>query len=77
VAGLGDRILPVSDNVIPDALGVPNAQLTLLPKAAGHYTFLMDCTPAGRQSYPAICADAGPGRLAVHRDTLELALSFF
>jgi len=77
VAGFGDRILPLSDNIIPDALAVPNAQLMLLPKPAGHYTFLMDCTSAGRQKYPAICADAGSERVAVHHDTLELATSFF
>jgi predicted dienelactone hydrolase len=77
VAGLGDRILPLSDNVIPDAVLVPNAEVTLFPKPAGHYTFLMNCTPLGRQKYRMLCADAGPERVTIHRDTLELAASFF
>ena len=77
VAGFGDRILPLADNVVADALAVPDAQLTLLPKPAGHYTFLMDCAPAGRQAYPALCADAGTERVAVHQETLDLAAAFF
>ena len=77
VAGFGDRILPVADNVVPDALAVQDAQLTLLPKPAGHYTFLMDCAPAGRRAYPALCADAGTERVAVHQETLDLAAAFF
>jgi predicted dienelactone hydrolase len=77
VAGLGDRIVPVMDNVIPDTLAVPRAQLTLFPKPAGHYTFLMDCTAAGRRKFPTICSDAGPERVALHRATLDLASSFF
>jgi hypothetical protein len=77
VAGFGDQILPVMDNVIPDALTVPNAQLTLFPKPAGHYTFLIDCTAAGIRKFPAICRDAGPARLAVHQATLKLAAAFF
>jgi predicted dienelactone hydrolase len=77
VAGLGDRVLPVTDNIIPDALAVPDAQLTLFPKPVGHYTFLTDCTPAGGAKYPAFCADAGPARVAIHEATIELAASFF
>jgi predicted dienelactone hydrolase len=77
VAGFGDRILPVMDNVIPDALAIPDAQLTLLPMPVGHYTFLIDCTAAGAQKFPAICGDAGPARVAVHRATLDLAAAFF
>jgi predicted dienelactone hydrolase len=77
VAGLGDRILPITDNVIPDALAVPNAQVTLLPKPAGHYTFLINCTAAGRRKFPAVCAGTESERSAVHRETLELAVSFF
>jgi predicted dienelactone hydrolase len=77
VAGFGDAILPVMDNVIPDALAIPDAQLTLFPKRVGHYTFLIDCTAAGRRKFPAICRDAGPARVAVHQATLKLAASFF
>jgi predicted dienelactone hydrolase len=77
VAGAGDPILPVGDNAIPDALAMPNATLTLLPQNVQHYTFLTDCTKTGAQRIPPICADAGPGRLAVHHTTLELALAFF
>jgi predicted dienelactone hydrolase len=77
VAGFGDPVLPVADNVIPDALAIANAQLTLWPKPVGHYTFLTDCTPLGAQKFASICADAGPGRVAVHRATAELAVAFF
>jgi predicted dienelactone hydrolase len=77
VDGIGDPIVPVLDNVIPDALAVPNAELTLFPHAVGHYTFLTDCTPYGSEKYPPICRDAGPARRAVHRDTAALAAAFF
>jgi predicted dienelactone hydrolase len=77
VAGSGDPILPVLDNVIPDALAVPIAELTLFPHAVGHYTFLTDCTPYGSEKYPSICRDAGPARRAIHRDTAALAVTFF
>ncbi len=77
VAGFGDPVLPVADNVIPDALAIPNAQLTVWPKPVGHYTFLTDCTPLGATTFPFICTDAGPSRVAVHRATAELALAFF
>jgi predicted dienelactone hydrolase len=77
VAGFGDPILPVSDNVIPDALAIPNAELTILPKPVGHYTFLTDCTPLGAQTFAPICLDAGPARVAVHAATAALAVTFF
>jgi predicted dienelactone hydrolase len=77
VAGFGDPILPVEDNVIPDALAIPNAELTIFPKTVGHYTFLTDCTAAGAGAFGAICTDAGPARVAVHRATAALAASFF
>jgi predicted dienelactone hydrolase len=70
-------ILPVTDNVIPDALPIPNAELTILPKPVGHYTFLTDCTSLGAQTFAPICEDAGPGRVAVHRATAALAVEFF
>lgn len=77
VAGFGDPILPVADNVIRVALAIPDAQLTLWPKPVGHYTFLTDCTPAGAAKFAPICLDAGPARVAVHRATAALAVSFF
>jgi predicted dienelactone hydrolase len=77
VAGFGDPIVPVDDNAIPDALAIPNAQLTILPKPAAHYTFLTDCAPAGRERFAPICEDAGPQRIAVHDTTARLAAEFF
>ncbi len=77
VAGMGDPIVPVLDNAIPDALGIPNAELTLFPKAVGHYSFLTDCAPAGRTQFAAICGDAGPARTALHLATTDLAAAFF
>lgn len=77
IAGFGDPVLPVDDNVIPDALAIPDAELTILPKPAGHYTFLTDCAQAGRERFHAICDDAGPSRQALHERALSLARSFF
>jgi predicted dienelactone hydrolase len=77
VAGMGDPIVPVLDNAIPDALGIPNAALTLFPKAVGHYSFLTDCAPAGRATFAAICGDAGPARTSLHLATTDLAAAFF
>jgi predicted dienelactone hydrolase len=77
VAGSGDPVLPVLDNAVPDALGIPNATLTLFPAAVGHFTFLTDCAPAGRARFGPICGDAGPARLSVHAATVDLAVTFF
>ncbi|MGB8264770.1 MAG: hypothetical protein WCE44_00405 [Candidatus Velthaea sp.] len=77
VAGIGDPILPVIDNAIPDALAIPDARLVLLPRTVEHYTFLTDCAPAGRVRLAPICRDWGPARVAVHRETLALARTFF
>ena len=49
----------------------------MLPGDVGHYTFLHECTPRGREALP-ICQDAaGVNRGAVHEIVRELALSFF
>ena len=77
LAGAGDPIVPVLDNAIPDALGITNAELTLFPKAVGHYSFLTDCAAAGRAQFAAICGDAGPTRTALHRAATDLAAAFF
>jgi predicted dienelactone hydrolase len=77
VAGMGDPIVPVLDNAVPDALGIPDAELTLFPKAVGHYSFLTDCAPAGQTKFAAICGDAGPARTALHLATTDLAAAFF
>jgi predicted dienelactone hydrolase len=77
VDGMGDPIVPVADNAIPDALALPDATLTLFPQAVGHYTFLTDCAAAGKIRFAPICEDAGPGRVAVHAATAALAEAFF
>jgi len=77
VAGLGDPILPVSDNVIADATAVPNARVTLLASAVGHYTFLTECTAAGSERFAPICGDPPGVRAAAHRATIEIAKAFF
>ncbi len=77
VAGFGDPVLPVDDNAIADAAAIPNARLSLLPRSVAHYTFLTDCAPAARERFAPICADAGASRIAAHRETLDLARSFF
>jgi len=77
VDGVGDAIVPPADNAIPDARGIEHSQLTLLARPVGHYTFLTDCAPAGKQQFPPICEDAGAARVATHEATLNLALAFF
>jgi predicted dienelactone hydrolase len=77
VDGMADPIVPVEESAIPDALAIPNAALSIFPRPAGHYTFLTDCTRAGAAAIPAICADSGPARIAVHQATVDLAVAFF
>jgi predicted dienelactone hydrolase len=78
VAGTGDTIVPVDSNAKYVAANIPNAQLTLIHRGVGHYTFLDLCTPAGRETRPLVCVDAPDvDRAAVHDAVIELAAGFF
>jgi predicted dienelactone hydrolase len=75
--GHSDTVTPPSTNAQRYAALIPGAQLTVLPGAVGHYTFLHECTPRGVQLLP-ICRD-GPGvdRAAIHDAVAASALEFF
>lgn len=78
VAGAGDPIVPVAENARRYAGAIPHAELTVFPGAVGHYTFLDLCTPEGRKALPSLCTDApGVDRAAIHRATVERAVTFF
>ena len=77
VVGNGDVITPPRTNAERYASLIKGAKLTVLPGDVGHYTFLHECTPRGREVLP-ICRDAaGVNRRAVHQSVRELALIFF
>lgn len=77
VGGDGDVITPLRTNAQRYASLIRGARLTVMPGGVGHYTFLHECTPRGRETLP-ICRDAaGVDRRAVHQSVRELALIFF
>jgi predicted dienelactone hydrolase len=56
---------------------IPHATAMTVPGAA-HYTFLDTCTPLGKHTLPAICADTpGVDRDAVHAAVARDAIDFF
>ena len=76
VGGDADRTAPVATNAAHLAASVPGAALVHTP--AAHYTFLAECTPAGRARLAELCADpAGADRAAVHRDVADRVVAFF
>jgi len=77
VVGSGDVIAPPRTNAERYASLIKGARLTVLPGGVGHYTFLHECTPRGREVL-SICRDApGVERRAVHESVREHALTFF
>lgn len=77
IAGFADPVVPVADNAIPIASAIPNAQLDLLQRPIGHYTFVTQCTPAGTSRFGDVCADSGPVRAQAHSEAIALARTFF
>lgn len=77
VVGEGDTVTPSATNAARYASLIRGARLVVLPGNVGHYTFLHECTPRGRELLP-ICRDgSGVDRAAIHTKTRELALDFF
>jgi predicted dienelactone hydrolase len=77
VVGEGDEVAPPATNARHFASLIKGARLTVLPGAVGHYAFLAECTPHGKEVVP-ICRDAdGVDRVAVHAEVSRLALEFF
>jgi predicted dienelactone hydrolase len=78
VAGEADNIAPIDANARYYAGKIPHAELTIFPGAVSHYTFLDECTPAGRDTRPLLCTDgASVDRGQIHAATIELAAKFF
>jgi predicted dienelactone hydrolase len=77
VGGIDDPIAVVGDNMIPDAMTIPTAQLYLFERPIAHFTFIDQCTAAGAAQFATSCADSGPLRATVHQRTIDLALGFF
>lgn len=77
VGGFGDTITPADDNMIPDAILIPNAQLHLFERPVAHFTFIDQCLPAGAARFAGSCSDSGALRTATHERTLDLAEKFF
>jgi len=77
VLGDTDSVAPAAANAQYFARNIKGSRLTVLPGGVGHYTFLADCTPEGRQGLP-ICRDAtGVDRPLVHQQVSQMALEFF
>jgi predicted dienelactone hydrolase len=78
VAGAGDSIVPVDANAKYYAAQIPHAALTIFPGGVDHYTFVDDCTAAGRSSFPPLCVDRpGVDRAAIHNAAVGIAADFF
>jgi len=77
VVGDGDAITPPRTNAERYASLIRRARLTVLPGGVGHYTFLHECTPPGRELLP-LCRDAaGVDRHVAHQSVRDLAPTFF
>jgi predicted dienelactone hydrolase len=78
VAGASDSNVPIETSAKYFAANIPHARLTIFPGGVGHYEFLGTCTDAGRKSRPMLCTDAADvDREAIHKRTVEAAVSFF
>jgi predicted dienelactone hydrolase len=78
VAGDGDQVAPIETNARRFATIIPGAQLTVLSKGVGHYTFLAECTERGVATLPVLCVDApSVNRREVHERIASAALAFF
>jgi len=77
-AGESDSIAPVDANAKYYASKIPHVELTIFPGGVDHYTFLDQCTAAGRDTKPLLCVDRpGVDREHVHDATIDLAAKFF
>jgi predicted dienelactone hydrolase len=77
VVGEGDTVAPPATNAQRYAALISSANLTIVPGAVGHYTFLAECTDRGKTLIP-ICKE-GPGvhRAKIHEQVSQLARRFF
>jgi predicted dienelactone hydrolase len=77
VTGSADEITPPASGAEALSKAIPHATLKLFPHA-GHFVFFGACTAVGRVFIRAACSDPdGTDRIAVHAETIRLALDFF
>jgi predicted dienelactone hydrolase len=77
IAGTADTTVPPDTSAKFFAAHIPGAKLTLFTGVA-HYTFLATCAEFGRRNRPELCLDpAGVLRDDIHKQTSDLAFSFF
>jgi predicted dienelactone hydrolase len=77
VVGSKDPIAPPAENAQWLAKLIPGAKLAILP-GASHYTFLDDCTEAGRAKLPQSCAtEPAAERRRYHEQVAQMAVAFF
>lgn len=78
VVGASDPMAPAAQNADWIRMNVHGARETVLPGGVEHYTFLDDCTAAGKAALPEFCADRpGVDRAAVHSEVSSMAVTFF
>ncbi len=78
VAGASDEIVPIASSAQFFAAAIPDAQLTILTGAVGHYVFAGICREAARAIMTRRCNDAsGVDRAAIEAETADLAERFF
>jgi predicted dienelactone hydrolase len=78
VAAESDKVTPVNTNAQHYVTLLPDAQLTLLGKEAGHYVFLNDAKESLKKEAPLYFTDhPAVSRKEIHEKTLQLAIDFF
>ena len=78
VVGEADTLAPVVTNAKRFANGIRQSELTILSGQVGHYTFLSQSTPQGKQILPLYCVDhASIDRGSVHKHVEQIAIRFF
>lgn len=77
VVGESDTQAPAKTDAELFARLIKNSELTILPNKVGHYTFLSECSQAGKDLLPIYRDDASVNRAAVHKEVSEIALKFF
>lgn len=76
IVGEGDTEAPADLFSVWMHEQLPRSSLHLLGRDVGHYTFLCECTEAGKDNEPALCQDqSGINRASVHEMAAGIALS--
>jgi predicted dienelactone hydrolase len=77
VVGSADQVTPPRTNALRYAKLLPDAKVDVLRGPIGHYTFLHECTDAGKAQLDICRDDATIDRARVHEDVASRALKFF